>query len=116
MDLLGNRQEAHVKAHHFVFGVVGNPNNLVWVQAWVEGVNHAATAAHPKIQLQMPVAIPRQGGHPCALAHLPLIQGIGHLTRAVRNGGPCTAVNIALNTARHNFHITMVLFCKINQR
>ena len=31
MDLLGNRQKRHVKAHDLVFGMVGNPHNLVRV-------------------------------------------------------------------------------------
>ena len=48
---LDDGQEGHVKADHLVFGMVGNPCNLFWVQTWVDGVEHAATAADAKVQL-----------------------------------------------------------------
>ena len=79
MNLFGNRQEGHVKAHHLVFGMVGDPHNLIRMQAGVEGMNHTPTAAHPEIQLQMTVAVPSQGCDSGALANLPLVQSIGDL-------------------------------------
>ena len=45
---LDDGQEGHVEAQHPVFGVVGDPGDLVGVQARVEGVQHAARPLTPK--------------------------------------------------------------------
>jgi hypothetical protein len=44
-------KKRHVKAQHLVFGMVGNPRNLIWVQARVDGVQHTSAATDAKVQL-----------------------------------------------------------------
>ena len=41
---LHQRQEGQVEAQHLVFGVVGDPGDLVGMQARVDGVQHAAAS------------------------------------------------------------------------
>ena len=41
---LHQRQEGQVEAQHLVLGVVGDPGDLVRVQARVDGVQHAAAS------------------------------------------------------------------------
>ena len=39
---LDDGQESHVKAQHLVFGMVGNPGDLLGMQPRIEGVQHPA--------------------------------------------------------------------------
>ena len=48
---LNDGKKSHIKAEHLVFGMVGNPSNLIWMQTWIDGVQDTATSAHTKIQL-----------------------------------------------------------------
>ena len=115
MQCLHQRQKRHVKAQHLVFGVVGDPCQLLGVQARVHGVQHAARATHTKVQLQMAVTVPGQGGDACALRHLLGIECVGHLTRAAGHIGPGVTVDVALHAARNNFTVAVVFFCKLDQ-
>ena len=41
VNLFHQGQKTHVKAQHVVFGVVHDPGQLLGVQTWVQGVQHA---------------------------------------------------------------------------
>ena len=79
VDGLDDGQKSHVEADGLVFGMVGNPGNLVRVQTRVDGVQHAADAADAKVQLQMAVAVPGQGRHALAERNVQAIQRVRHL-------------------------------------
>ena len=79
MHRLDDGQEGHVKADHLVFSMVGNPCNLVWVQARVDGVQHTARTTDTKVQLEVAVAVPRDGGHTVAETQFHAIQRMSHL-------------------------------------
>ena len=115
MDRLHQRQKAQVKTQHLVFRVVGNPRDLVRVQAWVDGVQHPARATDAVIQLEVAVTIPRQRGNAVAEAEIQAVQRFGHLPRA-RGGIPVgVAMQIALHPARHDFCVAMVALRKLDQ-
>ena len=59
---LHQRQEGHVEAQHLVFGVVGDPGDLVRMQARIDGVQHAPGAADAEVHFQVAIAVPGQGG------------------------------------------------------
>ena len=112
---LDDGQEAHVKAQHLVFGVVGNPGDLLGMQTRVDGVQHPAGAADAEIQLQVAIAVPGQRGDPVAELQLHRIQRVGDLA-----GAPChvpigIAVDIALHPPGHDFCIAMMPFGKLDQ-
>ena len=109
-------QEAHVKTQHRVFGVVGDPDDLVWVQARVQRVQHFARAAHAKVQLHVSVTVPRQRGHAVAEVELQAIEGVGHLAAALGHLFVGVTVNIAFDAARNDFSVTVVALCEFDQR
>ena len=76
---LNDGKEAHVKAQHLVFGMVGNPRDLVWVQTRIDGVQHAAAAADAKVQLKVAIPVPCQGSHAVAEPQLESIKRMGNL-------------------------------------
>ncbi|MNT51041.1 hypothetical protein D3C72_1879890 [compost metagenome] len=116
MHRLHQRQEAQVEAQDLVFGMVGDPRDLVGVQARVDGVQHAAAAAHAVVQLQVAVAVPGQGGDAVAEQQLLAIQRIGHLPGARCDVAPGATVDIALDTARDDLAVAVVALDELDQR
>ena len=84
MHGLHQRQEAQVKTQHLVFCVVGDPGNLVRVQARVDGMQDPARATHAVIDFKVAIAVPGQRGNPVAKRQLQPIQRIGHFAGALR--------------------------------
>ena len=98
-------QEGQIEEQHLVFGMVEDVEQLVRVQARVQGVQHRTAAGGGEIQLQVPVAVPGQRGDALRRLHTELAECMGHLTRAVmqlRIGG---AVDVAFDAARDDGHI-----------
>jgi hypothetical protein len=116
MDFLNDRQKSHVKAQHVVFCVVDDPSDLFRVQTGVQGVQHPATAAHTKVNFQMPVTIPRQSGNARAMADFPIINGVGHLAGTLGDVGPVAAVDVSFDPTRNDLCVSMVFFSKFDQR
>ena len=114
MDFFDDGQKGHVKAHDLVLGVVGDPSNLIRVQARIDGVQHPARATDAEIQLEVAITVPGQGGHTVAKGQAQTIQSIGHLARALGDAGPMGAVHIAFHPLGHHLDIAMVLFGEIN--
>ncbi len=85
---LQQRSEGLVDEDHPVFGVVDDPADLVGVQARIEGVADRPDPHDPVPDLQVPPAVPGQGGHPVAGPH-------AHLEQGVRDPlGPCVDLGI----------------------
>ena len=95
--------------------MVGNPDDLVRVQPRIKGVQHTPRSAHTKIQLEVAVAIPSQRCDAVAKRQIHTIQCIGHLARTQGHIFVGVAVNIAFDTARDHFTLTMVPLGKLNQ-
>ena len=108
--------ERGVETHHRVFSVVDDPGQLLRVQARVQRVQHALRAADTKVQLQVAVAIPGQGGHAVAVGQLVGIQCIGNLARTLGHLRPVGTVNVALHSARHDFTVRVVAFGVLDER
>ena len=95
-------RKRQVEEQHLVFGVVGDPHDLVRMQARVERVQHRARARHRVVQLHVAIAVPRQRRDAVAEAR----------RRARRARWPCgarggevavgVAVDVALDAARHD--------------
>jgi hypothetical protein len=115
VDRLDNRQKRHVKTQHLVFGVVRNPDDLVGMQTWVEGVQDAPRATDTEVQLQVPVAVPGQCRHAVAERQIHAVQGIGHLARACRQVFVGVAMDIAFDPAGDDFSLAVVPIRKIDQ-
>ena len=86
------------------------------MQTRVERVQHPTRTTDTKVQLQVAVTVPGQGGDPVAKAQLQAVQRMGHLPRTRRQSLVGVAMDIALDPARHNLGVTMVPVSKINQR
>ena len=112
---LHQRQKRHVKQQHRILSVIHDPRQLLRVQPGVQRVQHIACPAHPKVQLQVPVTVPRQRCHPLAPRQPHAIQRIRHLLAALRNATPRCAVHIALHPARHHLRLRMVALGMGNQ-
>ena len=115
MNRLHQGQEGHVETQHLVFGMVGDPGQLVGVQTRVHGVQHPTRTTHAKVELQVSVAVPGQGGDAGTPGQFLRIQRVGHLPRPTRHVGPGVAVNVPLHPARNHFTVTVVLFGKFDQ-
>ena len=59
--------------------MVGNPGDLVRVQARIECMQHAPSAADAEIQFQMPVTVPGQRRNTVPECQIQGFQGIGNL-------------------------------------
>ena len=113
---LHNRQEAHVKTKNGIFSVVSDPGDLVWVKSGVQRMQHTSGAAHTKIQLQVPIAVPGECRHALTEPNIHAIKSIGHLSGAHRDILIGTAVNVTLNSARNDLAFAMVAVGKFDQR
>ena len=96
--------------------MVGNPGDLLGVQARIEGVQNPASATDAKVKLQVAVAVPGQGGHPAAEFKPQAVKRMGYLARARRQGFVIGAVDIPLDPPRHDFSLAMVALGKIDHR
>ena len=95
---------------------VGNPDNLVGVQAGIQCVQDAPGAADTEVQLQMAITIPGQRGNTIAEGQIQLVQSICHLARALGYLLVGVTVNVAFNTARNYLGLAMVPVGEFNQR
>ena len=59
--------------------MIGNPDNLVRVQARIERMQHPTRTTHAEIQFQVTVTVPCECGHPVAEGQFQPIQGVGNL-------------------------------------
>jgi hypothetical protein len=115
MHGLHQRQEAQLKTQHLVFGMVGNPGDLVRVHARVDGVQNPARAAHAVIQLKVAVAVPGQRGHAVTEGQAQRVQRVGHSPSALPSLFVGVAVDVAFHPARDDFGVAMVAFSKHDQ-
>jgi hypothetical protein len=92
---LHQREKAHVEGKDLVFGVVDDPGDLVGMQPWIDGVQHAAGARDAVVQLQVAIAVPGNGGHAIGHRQALRVQRVGHLASPARDGGPGAAVDVA---------------------
>ena len=76
-DRFHQRQEAQVEAEDLVLGVVHDPDQLVGRQTRVERVDHAPTAAHAVVELEVAVAVPSERRDARALRKAECIEGVG---------------------------------------
>jgi len=116
VDGLHLRQEAEVEAQHAVFGMVDDPAQLVGVQARVDRMQNTARAADPVVELQVAVAVPREGADPLAEREPCGIEGVGHLARARRHRAPAGPVDVAFDPARHDFGVAVLPVGEFEQR
>jgi len=116
MHGLHQGQKVQVKAQHLVFGVVGDPGDLLGVQARVDGVQHAARAAHTEVHLHVAVAVPGQRGHAVAELQAQPVERIGQAACALAQVLVGVAVDVALHAPRDDFGVAMVAFCELDQR
>ena len=76
-DRFHQREEAHVEAEDLVLGVVHDPDQLVGRQTRVERVDHAPTAAHAVVELEVAIAVPSERRDARALRKTECIEGVG---------------------------------------
>jgi hypothetical protein len=102
-------REGVVEEQEAVLGVIGHPDDLVVVQARVDGVQHRANAGDREIELEVAVRGPRQGRDPVAGLHAHGDQGVGHPPGAPERVGIAIAMDRALDHAIHHLAVGMVL-------
>ena len=107
------RQEGHVEEERLVFGVVGDVDDLVGMQARIERVQHGARARHRVVELDVAIAVPGQRRDALAAFRMPIrSEGVGHLASSARrargsSGGGCrlrpaaTPLPVRRDAARH---------------
>ena len=105
-DVRGDRGdqggEAGVHAQHHAAGVVQDVGDVVGGQAGVHGVDDRAHAGYGVVQLEVAVAVPRQGRHPVGGADAEGLQGADELPGALLDAGVGGAVGGALGGAGHH--------------
>ncbi len=104
-ELLGQRQQAGVKAQHLVLGVVGDPFDLLGEQARVDRVAHAARAGRAVVDLHVAMAVPGQRGHAVSGRDVQRPEHLGELARALLDLAPVRAVDVALATPGHDLDV-----------
>jgi hypothetical protein len=115
-DRLDQRQEGQVEEQDLVFGMVGDPDDLVRVQARVQRVQHGARARHGVVQLHVAVAVPRQRRDPVAEADAAGGEGVGHPARSPRDLRVGRPVQVALDAARNHLPLAVVALGVRQQR
>jgi hypothetical protein len=115
-DRLDQRQEGQVEEKDLVLGMVGDPDDLVRVQARVERVQHGARTRHRVVQLHVAVAVPRQRRD--AVAELDALRGerVGHPARTAGELAIGRAVEVTLDAARDHFALAVVALGVDQQR
>ena len=103
------RQEGHVEEQHLVFGMVGDVDHLVGMQARVQRVQHRAGPGHAVVQLQVAVAVPGQRADGLAGLDAQRRHRLGHLARAHRQVLVGVAVDIPFHAARDDLLLAMVV-------
>ena len=115
-DRLDQRQEGQVEEQRLVFGVVGDVDDLVRVQARVERVQHRARARHRVVELHVAMAVPGQRRDAVAALDAEAGKGVRHPARARRQLAVGRAVDVALDPARHHLLLAVVALGVDQQR
>ena len=103
LDGFNDRQEGLVEDQHLVFSVIGDPGNLLRVQARIDRVQHRADPHRAIPGGHVTFGVPAQRGHPVAHADAAVQQRIGHLFGLVEEFGIGHADNIAFHTPGDDF-------------
>ena len=110
MNLLYQWQKGHVEAQHLIFSVVGDPDHLIRMESRIDGVQYPPGTTDTEIQLQMPVAVPGQRRHPVAGIQAQCVKTMRDLPCASGDPGPIGSVDVAFDTAGHDFGVAMMGF------
>ena len=103
-DRLHERHEGQVHEKGPVLGMVQDVDELARVQPGIHGVHHGAHARHAVVQLEMPVGVPRDGGHRIAFAEREVLEDLRQLLGPLAGGRPGVSVDRALDGARDEGH------------
>jgi hypothetical protein len=106
-ELLDQRDEREVEADDAVAGVVHDVDQLVVEQPRIDRVDHGAHPGHRVVELEMPVAVPRQRAHTVAVADAAPPQGVGELACARVGIAVRVAVDRALDRPRDDLGVAM---------
>eukprot|EP00906_Rhabdomonas_costata_P004717 RCo006988 len=108
-ELLDKGKQVELEKQHLVVAVVDDVHKLLREQPGIHGVQDRARPGDPVVQLQVPVAVPRQSPHGVALFHSKGLQGVGQLLAAGVGVGVGVAVDRALHGARNHLGVAVVL-------
>jgi hypothetical protein len=107
-DGFDDGKEGKVEEQDRVLGMVGQVNDLIRVQSRIDGVQHRAGARYRVVQLQVAVAVPRQGAD--AVGHFQPASGqcVRHSTCAPGQFPVSRAVQVALHPPRDDLLLRVV--------
>ena len=115
MDLLHQGQEGGIKTDHLILGVIQDPENLLGMQARVDGVKDPTGSTDSVVKLQVPIAIPGHAGHAGRGRQRQRVECVGNTPRSRPDIFPGAAVKIALHPPGDHLHIAVVPFCRLDQ-
>jgi hypothetical protein len=115
-DRLDQRKEGQVEEQRLVFGVVGDVDDLIRVQARVERVKDRAGPGHRVVELHVAMAVPRQRRDTVAALDAETGERVGHPARACRQFAIGRAMDVALDPSRHDLLLAMVALGVDQQR
>jgi hypothetical protein len=104
-ELFHQRQEVQVEEQHLVLRVVGNPGDLLGKEPRVDGVAHQLGLRAAVVDLQMPVAVPGQGGDAVAGLAAQACQRLRQLAGAQFGVAPGVAVQVAFDALADDFGV-----------
>src|SRR4051812_35202259 len=107
--LFNKRSESYIVEKNLVLSVVRDVGDLVRKQARVDGVDHRSGARDRVVDLEVPVAVPRERGDAIGGLDPEALQRIGELARADVRLAEGVAVNRpALDRLRDDLRIAVV--------
>ena len=115
-DLLDDRQERQIEEQAAVFGVIGDPRDLLGRKPRVDRVQDSALAGDGVIELHVAVAVPRESGNAIRHADAQRVQRIGELLGAYVKLAIRVAMNVALHPPRHDLNVAVMPVRVANKR
>jgi hypothetical protein len=114
-DRFDQWQKGQIEEQDLVFGVVGDPDHLVRMQARVQRVQHGTRTGHRVVQLHVAVAIPCQRSDAVSELDTAHGQGIGHAAGALGQLAVALAVHVAFNPTRDHL-LSAVVALSVHQQ
>jgi hypothetical protein len=108
-------QEGEIEEQGPVFGIVDDPGDLLGDQARVQRVQHAAAARDTEVQLEVPIAVPGQRGDAFPRLDADTADRVRHLTGTSMQRAVGSAVNVALDPARHDLDVGVMAVGMLDQ-
>ena len=107
-DGFDQRQKRQVEKQRAIFGVIGDPRDLVRMESWIDRMQHAARTRNGEVKLHVPISAPAERCHTLSPRDAKPGKRVGHLACTSVQSAVRGAMHVAFDAARDDLNVGVV--------